>query len=132
MYYKFSGSKCTHFIDSDHQCFLSIKALKIAFLRLTLKQKRICDRSNLCFCDTFRTFIPCSAIYFLEVIAYLSLKVATGGPFRCKETSKMSIFEAINLSKNEVVRSIYVFRKILERSNLVQLHIFCNRVHTFH
>ena len=77
-----------------------------------------CDRSNLCFCDTFRTFISCSAIYFLEVVAHLSLKVATAGSFRCKKTSKMSIFEAINLSKNEVVRSIYVFRKILERLTL--------------
>ena len=44
-------------------------------------------------------FIPCSAIYFLEVIAHLSLKLATDGPFICKKISKMSIFEAINLSK---------------------------------
>ena len=61
---------------------------------------------------------------FLEVIVHLSLKVATSGPFRCKKTSKMSVFEAITLRKNEVVRSIYVFRKILQRSNFVQLDIF--------
>ena len=126
MYYKFSGSKCTHFIDSDHQCFLSIKALKNSILQANIKAKtETCDRSNLCFCDTFRMFILCSAIYFLEVIAHLSLKVATSGPFRCRKTSKMSIFEAFNLNKNELLRSIYVFQKIVERSNLVQLHIFC-------
>ena len=68
----------------------------------------------------------------MEVIAHLLLKVATSGPFRCKKTSKMSIFEAITQRKNEVVRSIYVFWKILEPSNLVQLHIFWKRVHTFH
>ena len=61
---------------------------------------------------------------FLEVIVHLSLKVATSGPFRCKKTSKISVFEAITLRKNEVVRSIYVFRKILQRSNFVQLDIF--------
>ena len=61
---------------------------------------------------------------FLEVIGHLSLKVATSGPFRCKKTSKMSVFEAITLKKNEVVRSIYVFWKILQRSNFVQLDIF--------
>ena len=61
---------------------------------------------------------------FLEVIVHLSLKVATSDPFRCKKTSKMSVFEAITLRKNEVVRSIYVFWKILERSNFVQLDIF--------
>ena len=61
---------------------------------------------------------------FLEVIVHISLKVATSGPFRCKKTSKMSVFEAITLKKNEVVRSIYVFWKILQRSNFVQLDIF--------
>ena len=68
-------------------------------------------------------FIPCSAIYFLEVIAHLSLKVATSGPFRCKKTSKMSIFEAITLRKNEVVRSIYEFWKMLERLNTYFLEV---------
>ena len=66
------------------------------------------------------------------MIAHVSLKVATSGPFRCKKTSKMSIFEAITLRKNEAVRSIEIFWKILERSNLVQLHIFWKREHTFH
>ena len=68
---------------------------------------------------------------FLEVIVHISLKVATSGPFRCKKTSKMSVFEAITLKKNEVVRSIYVFWKILQRSNFVQLDIFWYWLNTF-
>ena len=68
---------------------------------------------------------------FLEVIVHLSLKVATSGPFRCKKTSKISVFEAITLRKNEVVRSIYVFWKILQRSNFAQLDILWKWLHTF-
>ena len=41
LYYIFSGSRCTHFIDSGHQCFLSIKHLKNSiFEAIILKQKR--------------------------------------------------------------------------------------------
>ena len=50
-------------------------------------------------------FIPCSTVYFLGVIAQLSLKVATSGPLRCKKTLKMSVVDAIILSKIGVVRS---------------------------
>ena len=47
-----------------------------------------CDRRNLCFCDTFGMFIPCSAKYFLEVSTRVSLKVANGGPFRGKRPQR--------------------------------------------
>ena len=50
-------------------------------------------------------FIACSAIYFLKVIAHLLLKVAISGPSRCKNTSKISNFNAIILSKNGEVQS---------------------------
>ena len=41
LYYIFSGSRCTYFIDSGHQRFLSIKHLKNGiFEAIILKQKR--------------------------------------------------------------------------------------------
>ena len=49
-------------------------------------------------------FIPCSDIYFLEIIAHLSLTVGSSGAFRYKKTSKMSILDAIILNKNGVVQ----------------------------
>ena len=64
-----------------------------------------CDQSNLCFCDTFGMFILYSAIYFLEVIVHLSLKIATNDPSRCKKAFKMGIFDAIILRKNGVAQS---------------------------
>ena len=118
LYHIFSVSKCTNFIDSGHQCFSRIKYLKNYWGYYSKAKTEKCCGSNLCFCDTFRMYISCLAKYFLEVIA--------------QKNSKMSIFEATTLSKHKVVWSIYVFRKILERWNLVQLHIFWKWVHTFH
>ena len=48
-------------------------------------------------------FIPCSDIYFLEIIAHLSLTVGSSGAFRYKKTSKMSILDAIILNKNVLI-----------------------------
>ena len=48
------------------------------------------DRSDLCFSEDFRMFIPCPATYFLETGACLSLKLATKASFRGKKT--MNIF----------------------------------------
>ena len=68
---------------------------------IILKQKRRSATEVVyVFCDTFGMFIPCSAMYFLEVIDHLLLKVATSGPFKCKKSSKMIIFDAIILGKN--------------------------------
>ena len=42
--------------------------------------------------DQFHMIIRCSAVYFLEVGARVSLKVATKGSIRCKKTLKIEIF----------------------------------------
>ena len=49
------------------------------------------------------------------------LKPGTSGPFRGKKTSKMGITDPIILSKKwrSAAIVIYVFRSILERSNLI-------------
>ena len=50
--------------------------------------------------DQFHMIIRCSAIYFLEVGARVSLKVATKGSIRCKKTLKIEIFPKFFLSEN--------------------------------
>ena len=44
-----------------------------------------CNQSDLYFSEDFRMFIPCSATNFLEVGAYLSLRLATKASFRGKK-----------------------------------------------
>ena len=43
------------------------------------------DGSNSCFYDGFRRSIPCSNIYFLQISARVSLKVATNGSCKVKK-----------------------------------------------
>ena len=58
--------------------FRGKKAPKFRFLGYFSKVKtEECDEKNLGFSDKFGRSIPCSARYFLEVSAHVSLKVAT-------------------------------------------------------
>ena len=54
-----------------------------------------CDQSNLRFSEDFRTFIPCSTTYFLEVSARISLNIEC---FLEIKNLQNSIFEAIILT----------------------------------
>ena len=56
-----------------------------------------CDQSNLNVSDKLGMFISLSATFVLQMIAQVSLKVATKGSLRGKTTWKIFIFEAIFL-----------------------------------
>ena len=57
-----------------------------------------------------------TSTYFLEVSVGLSLKVATNGSFRSRETSKIKTFEAIILKQKwrSATKVIYFLMMILE------------------
>ena len=65
--------------------------------------------------DEFGVSKPCSAKYFLEVGARVSLKLATKGFLRGSVTKKLELF----LNNLALV-------------NLAQLHVFWKLVHAFH
>ena len=74
-------------------CFRGKKKLNLAFLRLFFKVKTVeCDQKVLSFSDESQMLIPFSAIYFLEVSARVSLKVATKSSFTGKKSPKFIIF----------------------------------------
>ena len=50
------------------------------------------ELSNLCFFHSFKTFIPCSTTYFLEMASQVSLKVDTNCSFRGKATHRIKHF----------------------------------------
>ena len=52
-------------------------------------------QSNLCFSHAFEIFIPYLAISFGEVMARVSLNVATNGSLTGRKTSKMSILRLL-------------------------------------
>ena len=54
-----------------------------------------CDQSNSCLCDSFRSSITCSIIYFLKVSASVPLKVATKVLLELKKSWKLSIFRLL-------------------------------------
>ena len=82
-YIFFSESEWTHFAQSSLQSFFrGKKAPKFRFLGYFSKVKtEECDEKNLGFSDKFGSSIPCSARYFLEVSAHVSLEVATKSYF---------------------------------------------------
>ena len=53
-----------------------------------------CNQRKWSVCNWFGIIIPCSATYFLEVGARVSLKVATRVFFRCKKPVKLENWEA--------------------------------------
>ena len=71
-------------------------------------------------------FIPCSATYFLELGACLSLKLATKQSFRDKKNYVNLDLQAIFLKqkRRSATKKIEVSLKNLECSCLAQKHIF--------
>ena len=67
--YTFSGSRCTRFSESSHQCLLEVKELwKFRFLGWFSKWNTgECDRKFWNVFDQFGITIPCRVTYFLEV-----------------------------------------------------------------
>ena len=64
---------------------------KFAFLTLLCKAKtEECNQRKFCFSENFRTFVPCSNTYFLEVIAHISLNVTANGFLRDKKLQKLA------------------------------------------
>ena len=93
-----------------------------------------CDQKDGSVFNKFSIIIPCSATYFLEVGARVSLKVTAKKFFRGKRVRKFSLFKAIILKQK--------FKSATEKNGvplinlallyLVQLHIFWKWVHAFH
>ena len=107
--YIFFGNRCTRFIESNHQrvSFLEVKKLfkkleKISFLVFFLNQKQ---RSATKKFETnlikFGFTILCSATYFQEVGAHVSLKVATKRSLRTKKIWKFKFLGGFSKAKME-------------------------------
>ena len=100
------GSRCTCFIESNHSSYF-------------LKQKRRSATKKIeVLNNKFGILIPFSAIYFLEVGARISLKVATKGSSRGKKSSKSLDSQATFLNQMQRSKTIisYIFLIILELS----------------
>ena len=84
------------------------------------------EQSNLNVSYKFGTVIPFSATFVLEMSTQVLVKVATKGSFRGKKTWKICIFVAIFLKQKRwsASKTIQMYLAKLERSCLVQLHIF--------
>ena len=98
---------CTRITKCSHQWFSYMVILRV-FLGYYSKVNMVeCNQNNSHFLDDFVRFITWTTVHFLEVCAHVSSKVTTNGSFRGKETSKVSIFEAIILKQNEGVQPKY-------------------------
>ena len=76
--------------------------------------------------DQYSITIPCSATYFLEVGACISLKVATKGSLIGKEYSENLYFYVVFLKQKRsgATKKFEMFLINLALLYLVQLHIF--------
>ena len=98
----------THFTKSSHQwsfvsAHVSLKVATNEFFRGMKTHKKQfwcyyskakmedCGQGSSCFSGNIWLFIPCSATYFLEVSARVSLKVTTNSPFGVKKNWKWAV-----------------------------------------
>ena len=110
------------------------KSLKNWIFSFFLNKNGGCHQNLWNIFNQFGSTIPCLARYFLEILARLSIKVATKVSSRVKINSQILDFKAVfpKQKRRSATKKLEMFQINLTSIYVIQLHISWKSVHALH